>query len=383
MTGGAAPPSPSASTIPRPASPHPPADCSKQSDSVQDVQAQDRSGMSVDPHIRGYKWGQIYADVDGAYWQPARLDMDTMLSKIDPGMIGRINVLSGPYGLRYGPGFAFIDIDILPTPRHNCYETDLDTIADVHGNGGQTYLRETVSGGGSNWGFRASYADRMGSDYRAGDGTLIPGNYHSTDEWAQFGYDIDCHQHLELLYQRMDQTGVDNPGEFFDTNYLGSYGLRAGYVNDDPSALWSKLSASLWYNATDFNGDTTQGYNPSFDTMKFVNDSLNLYYNNIYGAVTPSLTSSNALQGGTEGHAYSMGGRSQATFGEKDCTQLNVGSDFRYLGQVIGEQYLIKQTLFNQYGNPVQQNNIPFDTNMPHAAHARSGPVRRVHTTGD
>ena len=79
------------------------------------VEVQERSSVSFDPHIRGYKWGQIYADADGAYWTPARLDMDTMLSKIDPSMIQSVEVIPGPYGVRYGPGLAFIDVNRSPT----------------------------------------------------------------------------------------------------------------------------------------------------------------------------------------------------------------------------------------------------------------------------
>ena len=180
----------------------------KDSDSVQDVETQDRSGVSLDPHVRSYKWGQVYADVDGAYWTPARLDMDTMLSKIDQGMVRSVNVLSGPYGVRYGPGFAFLDVNLAPTPRYlDGAETHLDSMLDVRSNGGQVYGRETVSGGGADWGFRGSYGDRLGSDYRSGDGTAIPGNYHSSDEWGQLGYDIDCHRHLTFLYQRHGPDG--------------------------------------------------------------------------------------------------------------------------------------------------------------------------------
>ena len=256
-----------------------------------------------------------------------------MLSKIDPGMVRNVNVLSGPYGVRYGPGFAFLDVELTPTPRYDCPETHLDSTLDVRSNGGQVYAREMVFGGGENWGYRGSYGERLGSDYRAGNGALIPGNYHAADAWGQLGYDIDPHQHVSFLYQRLDETGVDNPGQFFNTNYLGSYGFQVGYVNDDPTAPWSKLSSSGWFNSTRFNGDTNQGYNPSFPTMASVNASLDAEFGG-----------TNTLFGQTQGHAYSSGIRSELTFGDKGCTQLHVGGDFRYLGQVIGEEYTISST---------------------------------------
>ena len=123
---------------------------------MQNLEVQRRSSVSFDPHIRGYRWGQIYSQADGVYWTPARLDLDTMLSKIDPGMIDDVTVVPGPYGLRYGPGFAFIDVNRAPTPRHcGGFEAEYDTTGNIRTNGGQVYARETVSGGGSGLGLSA------------------------------------------------------------------------------------------------------------------------------------------------------------------------------------------------------------------------------------
>ncbi|MGO9108327.1 MAG: TonB-dependent receptor domain-containing protein [Thermoguttaceae bacterium] len=321
----------------------------KDSDTVQDVETQERSGVSMDPHIRSYKWGQIYADVDGAYWSPARLDMDTMLSKIDPGMVSSVNMLSGPYGVRYGPGLAFFDVQRTPTPRFDCSpEVHLNTMFNVESNGGRVSDRETVSGGGVDWGFRGSFGDKEGSAYRSGDGTLIPNAYHSTDEWGEFGYDINPHQRLSFLYQREDQTGVQNPAQFFNTNYLGSYGFQLGIVDDDPTAPWTKLSGSVWYNRTRFNGDNSNESMENFPVMQYVNQSVAYQFGNPYGA--------NIVTAQTEGYADNAGARTGVVLGDKDSTQLRAGGDFRYQGQFIGEQY--------QISGP---EGYDFNTNMPHA----------------
>lgn len=47
------------------------------------IESQRRSPIATEPRIRGYKLGQISTWADGAYWFPARNDMDTFLSKID------------------------------------------------------------------------------------------------------------------------------------------------------------------------------------------------------------------------------------------------------------------------------------------------------------
>ena len=55
-------------------------------------------------------------------WSPVRQDLDSMISKVDPSLIEDVTVIPGPYGLRFGPAFSFIDVQTLPTP---CCRTGL------------------------------------------------------------------------------------------------------------------------------------------------------------------------------------------------------------------------------------------------------------------
>ena len=324
-----------------------------QSSGVQDVEVQRRSPIAFDPRIRGYRWGEIYTQADGVYWTPARMDLDTMLSKIDPGMIQSVAVVPGPYGLRYGPGFAFLDVTRAPTPRFsNGFNADFDSTFGVHSNGGQIYGRETVSGGDSDWGFRVSFGDRKGSDYTAGNGQKIPSSYDAQDLWGEVSFDINPHQKLEIAYQHIDQMNTEYPGQFFDLNYLGTYAFQTRFIDDDPAAPWAKLVLESWYNRTVFNGDTLRKHNPSFPTIERIEASLDIDAGEPLG--TQKL---NAI---TNGNAYSSGARTKVTFGDKDWTQLNVGTDVRYLGQVVGEQFQIIDT-----SDPA--NDSAFNTNMPHA----------------
>ena len=211
----------------------------------------------MDPHVRGYKGGQIYSQVDGVFWSPARRDLDTMLNKTDPDMIQEILVMPGPYGLRYGPGFAFIDVIRDPVPRFgDGFETHFDTSGGVGSNGSQLYGRETVFGGNCDWGFRGSYGERAGSDYRAGDGQNIPSSYHNRDAWGELSYDLGPNRRLDFAYQRLDQTDTDLPAQMFNIDYLSSYGFQARYVDTDPTARWSQVALEGWTNHTDYRGST-------------------------------------------------------------------------------------------------------------------------------
>ena len=88
-----------------------------------------------------------------------------------------------------------------------------------------------------------------------------------------------------------------------------------------------------------------------------INSALDQFVFNSTGVVSGNST----LNGITFGHAYSAGTRTEMTFGDAGYTQLRAGGDFRYLGQVITEDYALS-------GDIVTVSGVDnFSTNLPHA----------------
>ena len=79
------------------------------------ISTQERTPIVTDTRVRGQKAGQVLAS--GSYWTPVRSDLDTMMNKIDSRLIDDIILIKGPYSTRYGPGFRFVDFDLIQTPR--------------------------------------------------------------------------------------------------------------------------------------------------------------------------------------------------------------------------------------------------------------------------
>ena len=110
------------------------------------VTSQQRTPIVTDTRVRGERVGQVLAA--GSFWTPVRMDLDTMMSKIDSRLIDSLIVIKGPYSPRYGPGLAFVDIELLSSPRfENGYESHGSTSLDYQTNGEQLYGRQTVYGG--------------------------------------------------------------------------------------------------------------------------------------------------------------------------------------------------------------------------------------------
>ncbi len=337
----------------------------QESSSIQSVDVQRRSPIALDPHVRGYKYGQIYAQADGVFWTPARLDLDTMLNKIDPGMIQSVAVIPGPYGLRYGPGLAFIDVQRVPTPRYDTFQSDFDSTLSFRTNGGQVNGREIVTAGGPDYGLRASYGIRKGSDYFAGNGLKIPSSYLSQDLWAEYSHDINPNQRVDVSYMRMDQGYTEYPAQFFNINDLATYGFQARVVDTDPSAPWAKLSVETWYNSTRFDGSTANKRQGHFPELQRVDFALFREFNGVPPTVPIPRTIEDTSS--TDGNVFSSGARAGVVFGDPEDSHVNVGADFRYLGQRINEHFTVDTTFLPGFGDP------SFHTNMPRAWSADPG----------
>src|SRR5262249_37545022 len=97
-------------------------DLLSRSPSATGVEVQHRNPIITDPRVRGYHVGELITTSDGGYWMPARQDLDTIVSKLDSSMVENVVVVKGPYSVRYGPGFAFLDVHTYDTPRYDVFE---------------------------------------------------------------------------------------------------------------------------------------------------------------------------------------------------------------------------------------------------------------------
>jgi iron complex outermembrane recepter protein len=303
------------------------------------VTVQRRNSVSYDPHVRGFRYGQVLSRVAGV-WSPVRQDLDSPISKLDPSLIEDISVIPGPYASRFGPAFSFIDVETIGTPRHeNGYETHYHLGETYRHNGSQNHGRAIVSGGAEDWGFIGHYGNRKGSDYRSGNGTLIPSSYDNQTFVGQVGADLTDSSRVEMRYDRLDQNDTEYALQFFDINYLGNDSTSIRYTNTDPGSIFSRSDFDVWYNRTRYHGDNQ-------------NDSKAP----VRGRVEFALGGGATFFGSTFGDRMLTGGRSMWTIGDAGCVQNRIGGDFRFEDQEIQEDFTIIEPMVDP---------TLFSTNLP------------------
>jgi outer membrane receptor protein involved in Fe transport len=323
------------------------------SDEIQTLNAQRRSPVAFDPHVRGYRFGEIYTQYAGEYFLPVRLDLDSMLSRIDPYLIQSVSVIPGPYGLRFGPGFAFINVTPLDTPRSDCGLTWSNRFSILtRGNGSQVIGQDTVQGAGTNYGFIASYGHRTGADYFAGNGQRIPTSFHAQTALLQTGFDLSDDSRVEFRYNRYDMWNTEQALQFFDINSLVTDSFNLNYASEDLATATQTLG-QVWYNQTRFNGDNLRASKTEIRTR--VTNGLNNDFNT-------TLFQASDFQGFVAGQLVSTGARVVRTYGEEAGQFARVGADVRYVTQSTTERFQI-----NDPGTFLTPDDENFFTNQPHA----------------
>jgi iron complex outermembrane receptor protein len=275
---------------------------------------QRRNPIINDPRVRGSRVGSMAAS--GSYWIPARIDLDTMLSKLDSRIVGEFVIVPGPYSVFNGPVLQSVEFDLLTTPRYaDGFEFHGSTSVDYLANGQQLYGRQDVWGGSDAGGFRLGYGHRTGNDYESGGGENIPASYNSRDINFSYGRDLSPDSQLEFTYLRLDQTNVELPGQAFDIDYLATDAYEVDYLLQNQNYR-DQFAATAWYNRTRLNGSAQRPSKrlqfPFLDEITF--------------------------DGTTDVDATSTGYRLDVSWFADAGEQLVLGTDFRFVNQELNER---------------------------------------------
>jgi outer membrane receptor protein involved in Fe transport len=328
------------------------------------VQTQRRNAIVNDPRIRGLRSGQYLTYGDGGLFIPGRPDLDTAVSKYDSGSIRDVIVVKGPYSVLYGPAFSVLDVATLDAPRYDGFQAHGRTGFGYQTNGSQWSGLQSVSVGDKDWGFRGTYNYLQGNDYRAGNGQLVPASYRSNNFNYALGLNLTEKSRIEFKGLRVQQTGVEFPGLYFDINQLDTEAYSVRYTAVD-QILFDRLTFDVWYNATAANGNTQGGAKQAF-----VQQLLAQSFNQLPGVVPVSSLIGNpgiALfrdLSDTNFASRSIGYRLATSWGKGPDPLLTVGTDLRALGQNLTENIRLQQLQGPNVntGVPVTAGDLPIFT---------------------
>ncbi|MCB0635330.1 MAG: TonB-dependent receptor, partial [Lewinella sp.] len=189
-----------------------------------------RGGFALEPVFRGFQKDQLNIITDGGLQMtnacPARMDPAT--THLSPESIERVEIISGPYSVRYGLTEGPIINLITANPIG---EKGLSGEANVgyESNGGSYFSSLQVRAGGERAGLLVNGSLRDYGDYSAGNGQVIPSSFRSYHYSAKGFWQPAREHQFQLSWQQAFERDVDHAGLMMDTDTDDSYAWTLDY----------------------------------------------------------------------------------------------------------------------------------------------------------
>jgi iron complex outermembrane receptor protein len=209
-----------------------------------------RGSVNLDPTVRGLQEGQVGMFVDGSRTfaaGPGR--MDSGLSHVGPHGAQGVRVVKGPYALAWGAGaMSAIDVETF-RPTFGGETLGLaGSLGLQYGDNGD--VLDTIGG---LWGssellrFQMSAGYREGSDYEAGNGSEIPGDFESMELRWGVGWQPRASLYLDYTGGYQAQDDLDYPGRLLDATLFRTHShvVEMSALTGGGAELAAQLSLSL------------------------------------------------------------------------------------------------------------------------------------------
>ena len=163
-----------------------------------------KGNYAMEPVLRGFKYGQLNVQFDGGVHSvnacPNR--MDPAISQISVEDIERVEVIYGPYSVRFGPVFGGIVNVVSKRPQYTgkVLSGSLDGGYQTNGNNYYTDLFTQVVRKKFDYSVNAGYKNY--GNYKSGSGETIASSFRRTGYTTRFGYNISENQRIQATWRQ-------------------------------------------------------------------------------------------------------------------------------------------------------------------------------------
>ncbi|CUT03218.1 TonB-dependent receptor [Candidatus Chrysopegis kryptomonas] len=212
-----------------------------------------KGGYALDPVVRGTKFDQINVQIDNGVKIEAACPnrMDPPTSHVQAEDLEKIEILKGPYALRYGPNIGGVMNFVLAKPKR--FEKfsiggNIETGYESNWNG--KVARLTLFGGQRLFDFRIAGGVKDYKNYKDGDGNEIQSSFKIRDWTGKFGVNLGDNHRVQfsiretyardVLYPALPMDGRKDDSRIISIDY-GARNLNSLINSVNLKAYYSKV----------------------------------------------------------------------------------------------------------------------------------------------
>jgi iron complex outermembrane receptor protein len=229
-----------------------------------------RGNYAVDPSFRANQYEQLNVQYDGGTKAfnacPNRMDPITTL--INPEEVATIEIIKGPFSVRYGNTFGGV-INMVTQNGNKTDKTIAGSLSSGYESNGSSFVDMLqLSSNIKKMDFLGDLSYREYGNYEDGNQNEIPSSFRSISYGLKMGYDFTEQQRLEANFHQNFGRDVLHAGLAMDTDEDNSTigGLDYGFKSK--SDIFKGMTAKMYYSYVDHIMSNTN--RPSFASVEAV-----------------------------------------------------------------------------------------------------------------
>ena len=227
-----------------------------------------RGNYAIDPSFRASQYEQLNIQYDGGtkamHACPNR--MDPITTHIIPEEISKIEIIKGPYTVRYGATFGGVVNLVTQKPDYEDYGIHGKVSGGYESNGSSLVNLAQLQYIQEKYDIVANAGYRDFGNYEDGNGIEIPSSFRSTDYGIKLGYNFTEDQRLQAHWRQSFGRDVLHAALPMDTEFDNSSILSLDYKLDNIGNVLKSLTAKGYYSYVDHL--MTNNNRPSFMMME-------------------------------------------------------------------------------------------------------------------
>jgi iron complex outermembrane receptor protein len=227
-----------------------------------------KGGGNIDPVVRGFKFSQLNVQtntgqkIEGGC--PNR--MDPAVSHIDVNDISRIEIIKGPYALRYGPNFgAVLNLVTEKARPYEKFELHAKALVGFESNWNGNKQHVSINGGNRTVYFALTGNHMEYANYTAGNDETIPSSFTKYNYSAELGIAPAEKHKLLFSYKNSNGRDINFPALPMDERQDETQLMSANYHYLNPGGLLRTVDTKVYY--SDVNHEMDNKWRPFSDTV--------------------------------------------------------------------------------------------------------------------
>ncbi|TLP71892.1 TonB-dependent receptor [Maribacter sp. ACAM166] len=212
-----------------------------------------RGNYAIDPSFRATQYEQLNVQFDGGtkVMNACPNRMDPITTHVIPEEIEKIEIIKGPYTVRYGATFGGIVNMVTKKPTSQDYGFHGNVDSGYESNGGSLVSMARLQQASENFDIMGNFGYRDFGNYEDGDGVEIPSSFRSLDYGIKAGYNFSSQQRLQAHWRRSYGRDVLHAGLPMDTEEDNSSIFSLDYKQKGLRGLVQHIDAKLYYSYVD------------------------------------------------------------------------------------------------------------------------------------